>query len=371
MIFSGNLRRGSASLLSSTMGLTLALAGCTSVEYSANSNVHSPKIAAAPVAAPATAPGTVALGTQTTTEGHQPGTVAAAATNAPTAADAASPVQVASNSATSPMPSTPALKGGRVALPPAAEIAAAAAISAQMQSPTGTPQMASATTAASLGATPVAATAMTTNHAAGLQAAANTSATASLPQVVAVKGSFPPAPPPPGTPSAAPVQLTEDMVRAQTIVPLPKPDSTVLAYASAPQNAALAAISTREGLSTGPQPVGREKLSGLISKYATMYSVPEDLVHRVVMRESRYNPGAYNRGHFGLMQIKHATARSMGFSGPASGLFDAETNLRYAVKYLSGAWKVSENDRDGAVRLYARGYYYDAKRKNMLHVLRQ
>ncbi|MDR6102706.1 soluble lytic murein transglycosylase-like protein [Agrobacterium larrymoorei] len=368
MIFSGNLRRKSASLLSSTMGLTLALAGCTSVEYSANSDVHSPKIAAAPVAAQAAAAGPVAPGTQTTNEVQQSGPVAAAETNATTVA---SPVQVASNSATSPMPSTPAVKGGRVALPPAAEIAAAAAISAQMQSPTGAPQMASATTAATLGATPVAATAMTTNHAAGLQAAANTSATASLPQVVAVKGSFPPAPPPPGTPSAAPVQLTEDMVRVQTIVPLPKPDSTVLAYASAPQNAALAAISTREGLSTGPQPVGREKLSGLISKYATMYSVPEDLVHRVVMRESRYNPGAYNRGHFGLMQIKHATARSMGFNGPASGLFDAETNLRYAVKYLSGAWKVSENDRDGAVRLYARGYYYDAKRKGMLHVLRQ
>jgi len=368
MIFSGNLRRKSASLLSSTMGLTLALAGCTSVEYSANSDVHSPKIAAAPVAAQATAAGPVAPGTQTTNEGQQSGPIAAAETNATTVA---SPVQVASNSATSPMPSTPAVKGGRVALPPAAEIAAAAAISAQMQSPTGAPQMASATTAATLGATPVAATAMTTNHAAGLQAAANTSATASLPQVVAVKGSFPPAPPPPGTPSAAPVQLTEDMVRVQTIVPLPKPDSTVLAYASAPRNAALAAISTREGLSTGPQPVGREKLSGLISKYATMYSVPEDLVHRVVMRESRYNPGAYNRGHFGLMQIKHATARSMGFNGPASGLFDAETNLRYAVKYLSGAWKVSENDRDGAVRLYARGYYYDAKRKGMLHVLRQ
>jgi soluble lytic murein transglycosylase-like protein len=102
-----------------------------------------------------------------------------------------------------------------------------------------------------------------------------------------------------------------------------------------------------------------------------MYNVPEDLVHRVVQRESRYNPGAYNGGHFGLMQIKHATARSMGFDGPASGLFDAETNLKYAVKYLRGAWLVADNNRDNAVRLYARGYYYDAKRKGMLHVLRK
>lgn len=118
-------------------------------------------------------------------------------------------------------------------------------------------------------------------------------------------------------------------------------------------------------------PAGREKLSGLITKYAAMYDVPEDLVHRVVQRESRYNPGAYSSGNFGLMQIRHATARSMGFDGPASGLFDAETNLKYAVKYLRGAWVVAGNDRDNAVRLYARGYYYDAKRKGMLHVLRK
>lgn len=53
------------------------------------------------------------------------------------------------------------------------------------------------------------------------------------------------------------------------------------------------------------------------------------------------------------------------------GLFDAETNLKYAVKYLRGAWLVADSNRDNAVRLYARGYYYDAKRKGMLHVLRK
>ncbi len=351
MTISGNLRRKPALLLSSTVGLAMALAGCTSVEVADKTDLHSPKIAAAAATAQ------TASGTTNAAEANPSTTTA--------------PVEVASNAQTTPSISTTALKGGRVALPPAAEIAAAAAISAQMQPQAGAPQTASADI---IGATPVAATAVTTTDAASLHAAAKASGTASLPQVVAVKGSFPPAPPPPGTPSSAPVQLTEEMVREQTIVPLPKPESTMLAYAAAPQNAALAAISTRESIVVAPdtpQPAGREKLSGLISKYASMYNVPEDLVHRVVMRESRYNPAAYNGGHFGLMQIKHATARSMGFNGPANGLFDAETNLRYAVKYLSGAWKVADNDRDGAVRLYARGYYYDAKRKGMLHVLRQ
>ena len=66
------------------------------------------------------------------------------------------------------------------------------------------------------------------------------------------------------------------------------------------------------------------------------------------------------------MQIRHATARGMGYEGPARGLLDAETNLRYAVKYLRGAWLVAKGDMDRAVRFYASGYYYDAKRMGLL-----
>ena len=111
---------------------------------------------------------------------------------------------------------------------------------------------------------------------------------------------------------------------------------------------------------------GRGEVDRLIAKYALLYEVPEDLVRRVVRRESTFNPRAYNRGHWGLMQIKHATARGMGYSGPAAGLFDAETNLKYAVKYLRGAWLVADGDAERADRLYQRGYYYDAKRKGLL-----
>lgn len=104
----------------------------------------------------------------------------------------------------------------------------------------------------------------------------------------------------------------------------------------------------------------------LIAKYADFYDVPAGLVRRVVKRESNFYPGAYNRGHWGLMQIKHATARGMGYDGPARGLLDAETNLKYAVKYLRGAWLVARGNQDRAVRFYASGYYYDAKRMGLL-----
>jgi soluble lytic murein transglycosylase-like protein len=111
----------------------------------------------------------------------------------------------------------------------------------------------------------------------------------------------------------------------------------------------------------GPTPV-----DGLISKYAAVYDVPASLIRRVVQRESGFNPRARNGPYYGLMQIRHDTARSMGYRGDASGLLDAETNLKYAVKYLRGAYIVAGYNSDGAVRFYARGYYYDAKRLGLL-----
>jgi soluble lytic murein transglycosylase-like protein len=111
---------------------------------------------------------------------------------------------------------------------------------------------------------------------------------------------------------------------------------------------------------------GASHLHGLISEYARLYDVPEDLVHRVVQRESSYNPGARNGPYYGLMQIHPQTARTMGHAGTPADLLDAETNLRYAVKYLRGAWMVSDGSRDRAVHWYSSGYYYEAKRRGLL-----
>lgn len=108
------------------------------------------------------------------------------------------------------------------------------------------------------------------------------------------------------------------------------------------------------------------RYDALIGKYAAIYDIPGSLIHRVVKRESRYNAGARNGPYWGLMQIRHDTAGTMGYRGPARGLLDAETNLKYAVKYLAGAYLVAGGNSDQAMRLYARGYYYDAKRKGLL-----
>jgi len=108
------------------------------------------------------------------------------------------------------------------------------------------------------------------------------------------------------------------------------------------------------------------ELRVLINKYADLYEVPRPLVHRIVIRESTHRPHAINRPYYGLMQILPATARSMGFQGQAGDLLDAETNLTYAVKYLRGAWLLSDGSYDNAVKWYSRGYYYEAKRRGML-----
>lgn len=150
----------------------------------------------------------------------------------------------------------------------------------------------------------------------------------------------------------------EQLVATHKIVPLAKPTISN------------AVLTTQTGLVVprAEQPFRKSgtPIDDIITKYAILYGIPESLLHRVVRRESTYNPRAYNRGHYGLMQIKYATARSMGYEGPAEGLFDAETNIKYAGKYLRGAWLVADDKNDGAVRLYAAGYYYHAKRKGLL-----
>lgn len=104
-------------------------------------------------------------------------------------------------------------------------------------------------------------------------------------------------------------------------------------------------------------------LDMLISKYAAENGVPEALVRRVIKRESGGNPRVVSRGNYGLMQIKLATARALGYGGGAAGLLDADTNMNYAVKYLAGAYRVAGGNSDRAVHYYAAGYYYAAKRK--------
>jgi hypothetical protein len=106
-----------------------------------------------------------------------------------------------------------------------------------------------------------------------------------------------------------------------------------------------------------------DHLDGLVAKHAATHGVPESLVRRVIKIESGGNPKVISKGNYGLMQIRHGTARSMGYAGDTDGLLDADTNMTYAVKYLAGAYRAAGGNSDRAISLYQRGYYYEAKAK--------
>jgi soluble lytic murein transglycosylase-like protein len=122
----------------------------------------------------------------------------------------------------------------------------------------------------------------------------------------------------------------------------------------------------RGGPRDAAAPAGTAEVNRLISIYADRYGLPEDLIHRVVRRESGYNPAAQNGRYYGLMQLLPETARTMGFRGEPAELLDASTNLNYGVKYLRGAWIVAGRNRDRAIMWYSKGYYYEAKRLGLL-----
>jgi len=112
-------------------------------------------------------------------------------------------------------------------------------------------------------------------------------------------------------------------------------------------------------VAAAPRRIARDHgaLDAMIARHAAANGLPVELVHRVVTRESRYNPLARNGGNLGLMQIRYATARGAGYTGSAAGLLDAETNLTYAVRYLAGAYRAAGGNASRAVAYYASGYH--------------
>lgn len=297
-------------------------------------------------------------------------------------------------------------KSGRL-VPGTANVAAATVSQQQMDAAQGR-FGAPVANAANQGAAAIAAA---TGAPAGSTSAAAAYAASDVPLVPSVVAIPMPNPARPGDAALAPVSasvaqseptipMTSDVAAIQVAVPTPRPDSTAqaeVAFATPAQIGIPRYADNRMHYdfnfdSSGPTVVpavmtttntpnydsdvpAAEKsyVTKLIQKYAKIYEIPESLIHRVVHRESRYNPKAYNRaGYFGLMQIKYNTAKSMGYEGPASGLLDAETNIKYAAKYLRGAWMTADskaqNKEANAVQLYARGYYYDAKRKGLTDV---
>jgi soluble lytic murein transglycosylase-like protein len=113
-------------------------------------------------------------------------------------------------------------------------------------------------------------------------------------------------------------------------------------------------------------PGNTPQMQAMIERYASFLEIPPSLLDHVVRVESGYNPAARNGSYYGLMQINPQTAQTMGYQGPADGLLDPETNLRFAGAYLRGAYIVANHDPERAYDWYKRGYYYEARSRGLL-----
>ncbi len=168
---------------------------------------------------------------------------------------------------------------------------------------------------------------------------------------------------------AAPASVRVASLPTRMPLPVPRPDWLDAETTDEPEHVSRVAKSVEAESETSL--AGRSPLHAMIEDYARQHGVPLRLAHRIVQQESRYNPALKAKAHFGLMQVSHATAKSMGYTGDVSGLLDARTNLTYAMPYLANAWIVSGGQEEKARRLYMSGYYPEAKRKGLLKDLRR
>lgn len=93
------------------------------------------------------------------------------------------------------------------------------------------------------------------------------------------------------------------------------------------------------------------------------------LVHAVVWNESKYNPKLLNpekTGSYGLMQIQCGTARTMGFTGKCSKLFDPDTNLSIGIAYLNERLAAHKGNRIYALAAYNAGKVYISRKTGRL-----
>jgi soluble lytic murein transglycosylase-like protein len=95
----------------------------------------------------------------------------------------------------------------------------------------------------------------------------------------------------------------------------------------------------------------------MIAKYANQNGVPVELATAVVQIESNFNPRMRgSAGEIGLMQVKPATARLMGYSGSTKGLYDPDTNIRIGMKYLAMAQQLGGGPTCNTILKYNAGH---------------
>ncbi|MFC7396791.1 lytic transglycosylase domain-containing protein [Chelatococcus sp. GCM10030263] len=158
----------------------------------------------------------------------------------------------------------------------------------------------------------------------------------------------------------APLDLSSPALRAPVVSSLAEPGLTKRGPKAATRAGTEA--QQRDVTSSPPRSAGTGKGSGgdriqvLLASYAAANGIPVELAAAVVRVESRFNPRARNGANVGLTQISTSTARAMGYRGSVEGLYDADTNLRYGIRYLAEAYRLAGGDTCRTVLKYQAGH---------------
>ncbi|QIB36131.1 lytic transglycosylase domain-containing protein [Ancylobacter pratisalsi] len=109
--------------------------------------------------------------------------------------------------------------------------------------------------------------------------------------------------------------------------------------------------------STETKQSSANSLIAIVDKEARANGVPVALARAVVRIESNWNTHLTGRaGEIGLMQIKHQTARGIGYRGSRSALYEPATNIKFGMRYLAGAYRLAGGDTCGTVMRYQGGH---------------
>lgn len=94
----------------------------------------------------------------------------------------------------------------------------------------------------------------------------------------------------------------------------------------------------------------------MVRSEAIRQGVPVSLAMAVAKHESNFNCHLIGKaGERGVMQIKPSTARGIGYKGPASGLSNCATGIRYGMMYLKMAYRQARGNVYRAALLYNGG----------------
>ena len=110
----------------------------------------------------------------------------------------------------------------------------------------------------------------------------------------------------------------------------------------------LSTLITVVSLTVGCQTVGHtteSPLHEMIRAAAISHDINPQIAFGLIDVESTFKPTAQKDGNYGLMQIRLATAQSMGFKGSLKDLMLPQNNLEYGMRYLHYCYNKHGEDR--------------------------